>query len=241
MFIAYPVVGQIPSNSTPTTAGKQSTFVDRVLTFLGFGASSGTLKGPGDEVSSGDLWVAVLNSGSKRALTSGGGYRSPIFLPGTSDILALRGSDVVRVPLAGGEGTRLYSIASITKLVGAGVDNLSEVLILLQSESGSHPRVALLAVSSGAVTAVPYDPASPQELKMVESLEGWSRTYGDKHVYVDKVTKSAMSGPVEWVDVIYAAGDAKPMNISNCDGSNCGQPSLSSDGHQLVFVKASQE
>jgi len=66
---------------------------------------------------------------------------------------------------------------------------------------------------------------------MVEDLEGWSRTYGDKHVYVEKVTKLAMSGTIEWVDVFYSAGDAKPVDVSNCDGTNCGQPSLSQDNH----------
>ena len=242
MLMSPPVVAQTQSNSPPAAAGKQSTspgFVDRILKFLGFGASAGTLKGPGDEVTSGNLWVGDLNSGSNRALTSGGGYRSPVFLPGTADILALRGSDVMRVPLAGGEGRKLYSVASITKLVGAGTDSPGEVLILLQGGPGSHARVGLLTVHSGAVTPVPYDPSSAQELKMVEDLEGWSRTYGDKRVYVEKVTKPAMSGTIEWVDVFYSAGDAKPVDVSNCDGTNCGQPSLSQD--KLVFVKATPE
>jgi hypothetical protein len=60
-------------------------------------------------------------------------------------------------------------------------------------------------------------------------------------VYVEKVTKLAMSGTIKWVDFFYSAGDAKPVDVSNCDGTNCGQPSLSQDNHPLVFVKASRE
>jgi len=123
--------------------------------------------------------------------------------------------------------------------VGAGADSPGEVLIFLQGGPGSQARVGLLTVRSGPVTQVPYDPSSAQELKMVEDLEGWSRTHGDKHVYVEKVTKLAMLGTIEWVDVFYSAGDAKPVDVSNCDGTNCGQPSLSQDNHPLVFVKAS--
>ena len=115
--------------------------------------------------------------------------------------------------------------------MGAGADSPGEVLIFLQGGPGSQARVGLLTVRSGAVTQVPYDPSSAQELKMVEDLEGWSHTYGDKHVYVEKVTKLAMSGTIEWVDVFYSAGDAKPVDVSNCDGTNCGQPSLSQDSH----------
>lgn len=243
MLLAHLVNGQTQPNSSTPAAGKRSTsaFVDRVLKFLGFGASAGTLKGPGDEVTTGDLWVANLSSGSTRALTSGGGYRTPVFLPGTTDVLALRGTDVVRVSLAGGEGTRLYSVASIMKLVGAGTDNSGEVLILLQGGPGSHARVGLLMLSSGAVVPVPYDQSSAQELILVESLEGWSQTYDDKRVYVEKVNRPAMSGTIEWVDVFYSAGEAKPVNVSKCNGNNCGQPSLSKDGQVLVYVRATPE
>ena len=225
-------------------AGKQApsaSFLDQVLKFLGFGASSGTLKGPDDEVTSGDLWVVDLSSGGSRPLTSTGGYRSPVFLPGTNDVLALRGSDVMQVPLAGGDGTKLYSVASVTKLVGAGADDPGKILILLQGGPGDHPRVGLLTVSTGTVTPLPYDPASSQQLQMVEGLQGWSRTYGDQRVYVEKQTKQAMSGTVEWLDVFRRVGDGKPMDVSQCDGNNCGQPSLSKDGRLLVFVKAGSE
>ncbi len=244
LLIATAVMGQSQTNSTQSATGKQASsasFVDQILKFLGFGASSGTLKGPGDEVTSGGLWVADLRSGGTRALTSVGGYRSPVFLPGANDVLALRGSDVMQVPLAGGDGKKLYSVASVTKLVGAGADDPGKILILLQGGPGGHPLVGLLTVSTAAVTLLPYDPASSQQLQIVEGLQGSARTYGDQHVYVEKQTKQAMSGTVEWLDVFHRVGDAKPVDVSQCDGTNCGQPSLSKDGRLLVFVKATSE
>jgi hypothetical protein len=212
-----------------------------LLKFLGISDSPSTLKGPGDEVTSGELWLADLDSRSTRALTSGAGYRSPVFMPGTNDVLALQGTDVVRIPSRGGEGKKLHSVDAIVKLVGAGSDDPEKVLILLRGGADGHPRVGFLNVSTGAVTGVPYDLASNQDLQMLESLQGWSRTYGDRQIYVKRKTKHALSGIVEWSDVFLKVGDQEPVDVSQGDGVNCGQPSLSENGHLLVFVKAEAE
>jgi hypothetical protein len=221
------------------SASSQTTsFTEKLLKFLGISASPGTLKGPGDAVTSGELWLADVQAGTTRALAPGDGYRSPIFLAGTKDVLALRGTDVMQVPTAGGGGRKLYSVNGIVKLVGASTADAGTVLILLRGEAGGRPRVGLLTLSTGAVTPLPYDPASSQDLQMVEDLEGWSRTYGDRHIYVKRQTKQAFSGTVEWRDVFLQVGNQPPVDVSQCDGANCGQPSLSADGHWLVFVKA---
>ena len=108
-------------------------------------------------------------------------------------------------------------------------------------EAGGRPRVGLLTVGTGAVAIVPYDPASSQDLQMVENLEGWSRTYGERSISVKRQAKQALSGTVEWSDVFLKAGNQAPVDVSQCDGVNCGQPSLSQDGRLLVFVKARAE
>ena len=225
-------------------AGKQkasSSFTERLLKFLGISYSPSTLKGPGDEVASGGLWLADLQARTTRALTSSDGYRSPVFLAGTRDVLALRGTDVMHVPVAGGEGRKLYSVDGIMKLVGASSEDAGTVLILLRDGGGGRSRVGSLAVNTGAITPVPYDPASSQDLQMVENLAGWSRAYGERHVFVKRQTKQALSGTVEWSDVFLQVGDQAPVDVSQCDGVNCGQPSLSEDGRWLVFVKAGAE
>lgn len=229
--------GQSQGNASPGPQ-KRTSFVEKLLKFFGISDSPGTLKGPGDEVASGQLWLADLNSQSTRALTSGDGYRSPIFLTATKEVLALRGSDVVQLPVLGGEGRKLYSIDGIVKLVATGSADAGTVLVLLRGEAGGRPRVALLNVSTGAITPVPYDPASSQDLQMVEDLAGWSRTYGDRHIYVKRQSKQALSGTVEWSDVFLQVGNQTAVDVSQCGGVNCGQPSLSADGHWLVFVKS---
>ena len=143
----------------------------------------------------------------------------------------------MRIPSTGGEGTKLHSIDGILKLVGAGSSDPNQVLVLLRSESGSHPRVALLAINTGAITDLPYDPASSQDLQLIEDLEGWSRVSGDNRVFVKRQTREDLSGTLEWTDVFLIANDHQPVDVSRCDGVNCGQPSLSQDGSLLVYVK----
>jgi len=76
---------------------------------------------------------------------------------------------------------------------------------------------------------------------MVEHLQGWSSTYGDRHIYVKRKTKQALSGLVQWSDVFLKVGNQEPVDVSQSDGVNCGQPPLSENGHLLVFVKAEAE
>jgi hypothetical protein len=231
----------LAQKNAPADKQKPTSFIDRMLKFFGISDSPGTLKGPGDEVTSGELWLADLRAGTTRALTSNDGYRSPIFLAGDRDVLALRGPEVVRVPSAGGESKKLYSVDGILKLVGASSEDRATVLILLRGEGSGHPRVGLLTVGTGVVTPVPYNPASSRDLQMLEDLEGWSRTYSDRHVYVRRQSKQALSGMLEWSDVFLQAGSRTAVDVSQCNGVNCGQPSLSAGGGWLVFVRTNAE
>lgn len=231
--------GSVPA---PAPAKKQSPdFIDKVLKFIGISDSPGTLKGPGDEVVRGELWVADLGSQTIRAIGKGDSYRSPVFIPGSNDILALSGSDMVRFSTGYGQMKRLYSIAGLTKLVGFSADDPDKVLILQTDDASGHPRIGLLSVSTAKVTPLTYDPNSSADLQMIENLKGWTRTYGKKQVYVRRQTKQALSGVVEWSDVFLKADGQEAINVSQCKGTNCGQPSLSADGQLLVFVKTEPE
>lgn len=228
--------------SAPVNKQKpQISLTERLLKFFGIADSPGTLKNPGDEITSGELALADVRAGTTRSLASGDGYRSPIFLAGNRDILALRGTEVVQVSRTGGEGKGLYSVQGLLKLVAASSEDATTVLVLLRDQAGGRPRVGLLTVSTGAVTLVPYNPDSSGDLQMVETLAGWSRTYGNQRVYVQKQNKQALSGTVEWHDVFLQVDSQPPVDVSQCEGVNCGQPSLSPDGHWLVFVRAKPE
>jgi len=235
--------GQTQKSADPSTAGKQKRagkLADKLLKFFGISDSPGTLKGP-SELRSGQIWVAELGPGSTRAITESAGYRSPIFLATSKDILALKESEVWRFPAAGSEGKKLYAIGGITKLVASSADDPDVVLVLQSDGSSGHPRVGLLSISTGKVTPEPYDPTSSQDLQMVENLESWDRVYNDKRVYVKRETKQAISGPVEWTDVFVKVNSQEPVDVSRCDGTNCGQPCMSADGRLIVFVKAEME
>ena len=241
MLLVTATLGTAQKNAPAAKKTKRTSFTERVLRFLGISDSPGTLKGPGDEIVSGELWLADLQAKTTRALSAGDGYRSPVFLASDKDVLALRGSEVVRFSGGSGEGKKLYSVDGVLKLVGTSSEDAGAVLILLRADAGGHPRVGELTVSTGKVTLVPYDPASDQDLLMVEALSAWSRTYGDRRIYVQKQTKEAFSGKVEWHDVFLQVGTQSPVDVSQCDGVNCGQPSISTDGRWLVFVKARAE
>jgi hypothetical protein len=228
-----------PAPVPPTKQKPSPGFIDRVLKFLGISDSPGTLKSPGDE-KNGSLWVVDLSSHTTDAITQAEKYRSPVFLPGRNDILALSGNDVVRISPSG-SANKLYSIAGITKLVAGSTDKPDTVLILLTENAGGHSRVGFLSVSTGRVTPLAFDPNSSADLQMVENLEGWTRTYGDKQIYVQRQTKQALSGTVGWSDVFLKAAGQDPVNVSRCNGANCGQPSLSADGKLLIFVKSETE
>jgi len=236
-------VGSVSGQAQKTEVkGKSATsFTEKVLKYLGISDSPGTLKGPGDEVRSGELWIADLQSHTTRSIASLGGYCSPILLAGDKGLLVLRGTDIVQLPIGGGQGRKLYSVDGILKLVGASSEDASTVLILLRGEASTHPRVGLLMVRTGAVTPVPYSASSSQDLQLVEDLEGWSRTYGDRHVYVKRQSEQSLSGMVEWSDIFLQTDGQAPIDVSHCDGVNCGQPSLSADGRWLVFVKGKAE
>jgi hypothetical protein len=225
------------SNPPKQPPKKSESFLQKVLRVSGIAASPATLKGPGDEVESGLVWLVDVASKKARRLTTDGGYRSPVFPPGDKDIFALRGTDVVRLSRSGGNAQKLYSIRGISKLVGFSQDDADKVLVLVADGTG-NATVGLLSVNTGKIEAVRYDPASSEDRQVFEQLQGWNRVYGSKKVYVERQSKQSLAGPIEWTDVFLKEGVNKPLNLSECDEVNCGQPSLSQDGKLVAFVRA---
>lgn len=72
---------------------------------------------------------------------------------------------------------------------------------------------------------------------MLGQLKGWERVYGDVRVYPEQRTKKAMGRTVTWTDVFLQKGNDVPLNLSNDDGINCGQPSLSQNRNFVAYVK----
>jgi len=246
--LACTIAGQTQSTAgqTPPTKAKKTaappppkeTFWEWALRFSGISANPNTLKGAGDEPLSGQVWVADLPSGTRRKITPDSGYRSPVYFPNGSDILALQAGYVVRISSGGDKPAKLYKIAGVTKLVGFSLGGGAEALALTEDDAG-HVSPARLSVNTGAITPLPYDPQSSRDRQMLEHLQDWQRSYGDTVVYVKRESRQALSGTVEVSNIFLKYPGRDPQNVSGCDLASCGQPSLSPDGNRVLFIKAS--
>ena len=208
-----------------------------VLRVTGISATPSQLKGPDDEIQAGDIWVADLPRKTRLRVTRHGGYRSPIFLAGDEHILVLKGNTIIQISVSGGESKNLHTLPDIAKIVGLDKGDPDKALILFHKAAASDVA-GVLSVKSGQVTVLPYDREAQDVAGMINHMKEWERVYGDTKVYVRSESKSDMGGTVGWTDVYLKQGNSSPVNVSRCDGVNCGQPSLSNDGRQVVFVKA---
>ena len=211
--------------------------LSKLLRIAGVTAAPSQMRGPGDEVAVGDIWIVNVDRPAARALTTEGGYRSPIFLPNGSALLALRSDTIVRLSLQDGKAVPVQNVPGILKLVGVDAASPAEVVVLLDAPAAGSP-LAAVSLQSGKATPLPFDASSDQERRVLAQIRAQDRTYGDATVYTKTETKPGLSRPVEWIDVFLRRGTASPRNISACDGVNCVQPAMSADGRIVAFVKA---
>jgi hypothetical protein len=211
--------------------------LSKLLRIAGVTAAPSQMRGPGDEVAVGDIWIVNLDRPVARALTSDGGYRSPIFLPDGSAVLALRSDTIVRLSVQGGKAVPVQNAPGVLKLVGVDAAVPAEVVVLLDAPAAGSP-LAAVSLQSGKATPLPFDASSDQQRRVLAQIRAQDRMYGDTTVYTKTETKPGLSRPVEWIDVFLRRGSASPRNVSACDGVNCVQPAMSADGRIVAFVKA---
>ncbi len=215
-------------------AGADS-LVETLLRIAGLTAAPAQLRGPGDEVEAGSIWIANLDRQTVGPVTPDGGYRSPIFSPVDGSLVALKDTTVVRVPADGGAPALVQRVAGAVKLVGFDGRNPDHVVVLLE---GSSSPLGVLSLKTGTVAPLPYNSKSSDQQRMLAQIRGQERVYGTTSVYVKTESKQGLSRAIEWTDVYVRRGDAAPRNVSGCDGVSCGQPALSPDGRRVAFVKA---
>jgi hypothetical protein len=238
LLISVAMVAGFTLVSAPDAATQTGSFLQTLLKVAGVSATPSHQKGPGDDLENGDVWLANLTDRTRLRVTRAGGYRSPVFAAGDRGILALKRGALVSIPVTGGEGTTLHALTGASKLVGVSPERPQEVLALFEGPDGA-PWLGFVALPSGQVTRVPHDRSSREHRAMIAHVEDWQRVYGDTSVYVKTDSKQGLTGAVEWTDV-YVKRQEEPENVSQCDGVNCGQPSLSHDGRHVVFVKAAR-
>lgn len=216
-----------------TTAAAGEKLLQKMLRVAGLTAHPAQMRGPGEDLAPGDIWV-VTPGAAAAPLTTGGGYRSPVFAPDGS-LLALQGSMIVRIPAAGGAGVTLQKIPKALKLVGFDAANSAAVIVLL--DGGDGPPLVMVSLVDGRVTALPYEAQDAEQRGMLAQIRGQQRVYGDTTLYVKTQGRQGMARTLEWTDVYLQRGAAAPRNVSVCDGVDCGQPAQAPDGRKIAFVK----
>src|SRR5262245_6748450 len=231
---------QQPQPSQPPARPRRTeSFWEKALRISGISVTPSAMKGDEDGLN-GDVHVLDLTDKPGRRLTFNGGYRSPIFLPGETGLLALKGEDVVELPFDGGAEKKLYTINGVVKLVGVSQDDGTQVLYLSRDREGQL-TVGLLALSDGQETKLAYNPESEEDKTLVARLSGWERVYdgGKITLYTQLESKEASNGKLEWREVYLKRDSQQVEPITRCDGVNCGNPTLSQNGRYVAFIKAS--
>ena len=231
------IVLLLAAGQTPKPPARpREPLLTKLLRVAGLTAAPSQMRGPGDDGAVGNIWMVNIDNRAARALTTDGGYRSPIFVPNSSTVLALRGNAIVRLGSAGDNPAPLRMKVGVAKLVGVDSEDPSAVVVLLATPRGGSP-LASVSLEDATATALPFDAADESQQRVLAQIRAQDRTYRETTVYTRTETKSGLSRPIEWIDVFVKRGAAPPQNVSACDGVNCVQPALSTDGHSIVFVK----
>jgi hypothetical protein len=220
--------------AVPVAAAEDS-LVDRLLRVAGLTAAPAQMRGPEDEVETGNIWIVTLDRQTAKRLTTEGGYRSPVFSPGGESLYALKGDMVVRIPFQGGTAVAVLKLSSALKLVGFDTKSREELVVLFDS---SNSPLGVVSLNHGSVTPLPYDPKSNDQRRILAQVRAQHRVYGDAIVFTKTESKRGLSRNIEWTDVYLQRGNAAPQNLSACDGVSCAQPAMSPDRRSIVFVKA---
>ncbi|SEM18425.1 hypothetical protein SAMN04489760_10636 [Syntrophus gentianae] len=219
--------------STPLEA---ESVLEKILRVSGISATPGQVKGIEEGNLMGALMLVDLNQNVRRTISLGGGYRSPVFDPTDRNILALKDGALIRIPCAGGQEETMQNAQGITKLLGFDRSDPDKLLVLFKTK-GNDNAVGFLSLRSGQVAALSLDLKAREEREMLNHLQGWERVYGEVKLYPQERQKESLGGTtLVYSDVFLQRGQEFPVNISNCDGKNCGQPSLSHDGNLVVYV-----
>jgi len=226
LFSALAVVGNVHAD-----------WVDTVTRALGISKTPSAMKGPGDDIRDGDIEVVVLDGFGRKTLTTGGSYRSPVFVAGDVALLALEGEQLVRVPFDGGVPMWVHAVPDAVKLLGVDRSDADRVLLLIAASDGSS-EFAALSLKTGKLTRLPHVRTNKDQRRLLSHLRGEDREYEGLLLEVRTQSKPGLGGRLEWEDVFVKRGNDPSVNLSRCDGTDCRQPTLSHDGRRVTFIRA---
>jgi hypothetical protein len=220
-------------------AKPKETFWQAMLRVTGITVLPSTSKGQGSglpaQPAGGDLWTAILDGRNRLRLTRDGGYQSPVFSPDGKTVLALREGKLMRVSTAGVlDPEPLFDLPGVIRLVACDRESPSKVVVLTRAAAGTLD-LGLVDLEDRQVH--PLRPEIP-EAEYREALALVTRSdrawqLAEPAGVITLEVRPAGQGS----DVFCLRKALAPLDVSRCGGDRCDQPSLSADGHNVVFVR----
>ena len=214
----------------PVTAESVS-FLTALLRFTGISVTANQVKGS-EGLMEGDIWLAHVGAAEASEplkITSDGTYHTPLWIPGSLSLLAMKGDKLIQLNAQGNGEKTLHTLTDNTELLGFDKNNPNQVLVLQE-----EPIVGVLSVASGQVTPLPYDKENPEDRFGLDQLRRGFRDYGNTQISIENQSKVDPQGHFKPSSTIHIKMGNKDISIS-CP-ITCSQPALAEDGRQLLFI-----
>lgn len=202
-----------------------------ILRVMGISVAPSGVRGAAT-ILQGNLWLSKIDgTGAHRPvpITRDGTYHSPLWIPGSSQILAIKGNKLVQLDTEGNGEKVLYPLADSITLHGFDKRDAKSVLILQNSVP------AVLSLANGKTTFLPYDKENEEDRTAAARLSRDFRSYGHVKVFVESQPMFDELDNEEGNNKIHIIGKQIPETVIPCP-EYCIQPALSENGRQLVFV-----
>jgi hypothetical protein len=242
LFVSAVVCTAQTPTPTPQPTARPSTWWERALVVLGVSTTPRAQRGEGDEVT-GNIVVVSLDDDfrptSRSEVTTGGGFRSPVFLPGGQSLLALKGEMIVKVSVEERTVEDVRAVPGIKKLVGVSSQEPDQVLIVTDVDNDNCPGIALFSLSTGTLTPLDYGQTDPDRIR-VNSLVGWDRDYEGGNVSLFEETQRVRENGVEMnrLNVFIKPKNKPKIQVSNCvNPKRCAQPTYHSAPRLVAYVR----
>lgn len=217
-----------------TAFAAEESWIARLLRVTGLTASPSRMRGSVNDDISGDVWLVDVDGKHPKALTSGGRFRSPVFSPDGASLFLLRNDALLKIPVGGGKPSQVLVVPAATKIIGFQRDNADEILMLV--DNATVP-IGVVSLSRKAYRPLAFDGTLDGAEDLLAQIRGETRTYGRVRLLVRSQRRRATGGIIEWTDIYVQRDEGAPQQVSSCNGKQCRQPALSSDGASVAFIQ----
>jgi hypothetical protein len=107
---------------------------------------------------------------------------------------------------------------------------------LVLPDNASEP-IAEISLAAKTTDVVPGDVGTDAAAALLDEVRGQDRTYGGTNLVVRPQQRRSSDDSIEWIEIFVQRNHDAPHQITSCDGSNCGQPALSSTGTRVAYIR----